>query len=140
MEVSVFRPTCGAHLPVAAGDPPGGASRDVERRRADYGALALGVRWRPFVLDTWGHLGPGTVRFLEELAEERGGRRRRRGAWATVEAGAYGGDDAEDPTISWLAGWRQRISVVVARQAAQTISRRAVADLADQWGAAAMAV
>ena len=80
-------------------------------------ALAPGVRWRPFVLDTWGHLGPGTVRFLEELAEERGGRRRRRGAWATVE-GAYGGDDAEDPTISWLAGWRQRISVVVARQAA----------------------
>lgn len=140
VEVSVFRPTCGAHLPVAAGDPPGGASRDVERRRrADYGALAPGVRWRPFVLDTWGHLGPGTVRFLEELAEERGGRRRRRGAWATVE-GAYGGDDAEDPTISWLAGWRQRISVVVARQAAQTISRRAVADLADQWGAAAMAV
>ena len=141
MEVSVFRPTCGAHLPVAAGDPPGGASRaDVERRRrADYGALAPGVRWRPFVLDTWGHLGPGTVRFLEELAEERGGRRRRRGAWATVE-GASGGDDAEDPTISWLAGWRQRISVVVARQAAQTISRRAVADLADQWGAAAMAV
>ena len=94
----MFRPTCGAHLPVAAGDPPGGASRDVERRRrADYGALAPGVRWRPFVLDTWGHLGPGTVRFLEELAEERGGRRRRRGAWATVE-GAYGGDDAEDPT------------------------------------------
>ena len=91
------------------------------------------------MLDTWGHLGPGTVRFLEELAEERGGRRRRRGAWAAVE-GAYGGDDAEDPTISWLAGWRQRISVVVARQAAQTISRRAVADLADQWGAAAMAV
>ncbi len=80
------------------------------------------------------------MRFLEELAEEHGGRRRRRGAWATVE-GAYGGDDAErDPTISWLAGWRQRISVVVARQAAQTISRRAVADLADQWGAAAMAV
>ena len=75
VEVSVFRPTCGAHLPVAAGDPPGGASRDVEqRRRADYGALAPGVRWRPFVLDTWGHLGPGTVRFLEELAEERGGR------------------------------------------------------------------
>ena len=68
----MFRPTCGAHLPVAAGDPPGGASRDVERRRrADYGALAPGVRWRPFVLDTWGHLGPGTVRFLEELAEER---------------------------------------------------------------------
>ena len=56
------------------------------------------------MLDAWGHLGPGTVRFLEELAEERGGRRRRRGAWATVE-GAYGGDDAEDPTISWLAGW-----------------------------------
>ena len=50
------------------------------------------------------------------------------------------GDDAEDPTISWLAGWRQGISVVVARQAAQTSSRRAVADLADQWGAAAMAV
>ena len=54
--------------------------------------------------------------------------------------GAFGGDDAEDPTISWLAGWRLRISVVVARQAAQTISRCAVADLADQWGAAAMAV
>ena len=53
VEVSVFRPTCGAHLAVAAGDPPGGASRDVEqRRRADYGALAPGVRWLPFVLDT----------------------------------------------------------------------------------------
>ena len=33
VEVSVFRPTCGAHLPVAAGDPPGGAIRDMERRK-----------------------------------------------------------------------------------------------------------
>ena len=87
---------------------------------------------------------PGDIWALALYASWRSSRRSVVGggvgvAWAIVE-GAYGGDDAEDPTISWLAGWRQRISVVVARQAAQTISRRAVADLADQWGAAAMAV
>ena len=53
---------------------------------------------------------------------------------------------ATTPRTPRSRGWRDGGSaspwtVVVARQAAQTISRRgAVADLADQWGVAAMAV
>ena len=81
VEVSVFRPTCETHLPTACGTP-GAASAAVERRRlGDYGTLPSGTRWRPFVLDTFGHMGPETTRFFSDLVSMRGDRLDAQGAW-----------------------------------------------------------
>ena len=85
------------------------------------------------ILDPWGHMSPGTARFLDDLRRERGERRGRRGVI----------EDEEDTrnwwAQSWSGGWRQRISVVVARNVAQMLLMRARVDYCEQRGAAAMA-
>ena len=102
-------------------------------KRCLYGALAPGVHWRPFIVDPWDHMSPGTARFLDDLRRERGERRGRRGVI----------EDEEDTrnwwAQSWSGGWRQRISVVVARNVAQMLLMRARVDYCEQRGAAAMA-
>ena len=79
------------------------------------------------------YMSPGTARFLDDLRRERGERRGRR---AVIE-------DEEDMrnwwAQSWSGGWRQRISVVVARNVAQMLLMRARVDYCEQRGAAAMA-
>ena len=55
-EVSVYRPTYESN-PAAAHGQPGAASATVEqRRRGDYDSLPAGTHWRPFVVDTYGHV------------------------------------------------------------------------------------
>lgn len=126
VEVSIYRPTCDTHLPIACGEP-GAASAAVEaRRRAGYRSLPPGTHWRPFIVDTFGHMSPGTHAFLGELARLRG------------DALGTQGAVAPDHTMSWSSMWRQRLSMTMARQAAQIITRRARTDYPLQMGAASM--
>ena len=132
VEVSIFRPTAARHVDVACG---GGVSAAVEAyKRSLYGDLAPGVHWRPFIVDPWGHMSPGTARFLDDLRRERGERRGRRGVIHEEEE-----DTRNWWAQSWSGGWRQRISVVLARNVAQMLLMRARVDHSEQRGAAAMA-
>lgn len=128
VEVSVFRPTASRHVDVACS---GRASVAVEAyKRGLYGRLAPGVHWRPFILDPWGHMSPGTSRFWDDLRRERGERR------GVIEEEEVPGWWAS----SWSGRWRQRISMAVARNVARMIIMRARVDYSGQRGAAAMAL
>ena len=112
-EVSIFRPTCQTHIGAAC---TSSASLAVERRRrGDYGALPPSTQWRPFIMDTFGHMSPGTFAFFSELVRRRGDRDTR-------------GRLEPEESMSWGTQWRLRLSVVMARIAAHTIATRARGD------------
>ena len=122
VEASCIRPTSAAHVAVACGAPGAALEAWEAYRLTDYHQPEQGrflppaTHWRPFVFDTFGALGPGTLRFFRALAE-------RQQAGAVARGGPPLGEH-----MSWSARWKGRLSVVLAAQVAQTVRRRAAGD------------
>ena len=106
IDVSIRHPMAGAYQPAAARNDAAAAQAGEKDKWARYPASG-GRAMTPFVVETWGRMGPSAEALLESLAAEATRHARRRGQEATANA--------------FLRRWRASLDACLQRGLAQAL-------------------